>query len=243
MRPHRWMNLLLLLLPVLAHAQRRPAKERIWEFHAGAWLLWNTVHGNRYVQPRPLLPGIPLRNVDMSAWRSFARNSFSPASGGSVERRLYRSIWLAGGLEVSQRRWRYEFDKDTLAAYPPVSPPPEGLFFQTVTNYRYQLDLPAMLELRLGEWSIASGLMLSGFIHSKGTGELLDGTQVVRHDIADGPRFEVDEAIPKVLLCFNGIGKDNRFRAMLGAEFREKGYGTNTRWVDVRFGASVRIGK
>jgi len=39
--------LLLLLLPAMGHAQRQAAKERNWEFHAGAWLLWNTVHGDR----------------------------------------------------------------------------------------------------------------------------------------------------------------------------------------------------
>lgn len=147
-----------------------------------------------------------------------------------------------GGLEFTQRKGMYVFDKDTLTAYPPVPPLPDGLYFKRVINYRHQLDLPVMLEFRIGEWSIASGLIMSKFIHSKGTGELLDGTMVVRHDIRDGLRLRVDEVIPKILFCYDGIGKDRRFRTMLGADVRRKGYGVPRRWVDVRFGASVRIG-
>lgn len=238
----QWILLLLFLLPAMCDGQQRPAKDN-WGFHAGAWLLWNTVHGDRYMPTQPSLPGIPLRDVDMTPWRSFARNSFSPAAGGIVERRLYKSFWIMGGLEFSQRKWMYVFDKDTLSMYPPVSPIPDGLYYRRIINYRYQLDLPMMLEFRIGEWSIASGLIMSKFIHSKGTGELLDGTMVTRHDIRDGLRLRIDEIIPKVLFGYEGIGKERRFRAMIGADVRRKGYGVPRRWVDVRFGASVRIGR
>jgi len=132
----------------MGHAQRQAAKERNWVFHAGAWLLWNTVHGDRYAAFGPPPIALPLRDRDFSHTRSLARNSLSPAIGGMVERRIYKSLWMAAGLEFVGRPQKYVFDPDTLAAYPPIAPPPFGLYFKQVIHYWYGLELPVMVEMK-----------------------------------------------------------------------------------------------
>lgn len=66
------------------------------------------------------------------------------------ERRLYKGLWVAGGIEFLGRHQKYVFDMDTLAAYPPVSHPPAGLHFSKIVDYWYGLELPVMFEYRIG---------------------------------------------------------------------------------------------
>lgn len=49
-------------------------------------------------------------------------------------------------------------------------------------------------------------------------------------------------AIPKVMFGYDGIGKEKRLRVTLGVDIRKKIFGVDRRWVDVRFGASMRLG-
>jgi hypothetical protein len=238
----RWLLPLLFLLPAMGHAQRQAAKERNWVFHAGAWLLWNTVHGDRYAAFGPPPIALPLRDRDFSHTRSLARNSLSPAIGGMVERRIYKSLWMAAGLEFVGRPQKYVFDPDTLAAYPPIAPPPFGLYFKQVIHYWYGLELPVMVEMKTGDWLIGAGVSVYKNIHSKGVAIRLDGSSYVLYDTPARNSPLLSTAIPKVMFGYDGIGEEKRLRFMLGADVRKKVYGANRRWVDVRFGASVRIG-
>jgi hypothetical protein len=229
------------VLAFYCQAQQRPSKVSNWGFRAGAWILWNTVHGDRYVPPQPLLPGIPLRDVDVTRWRSFAKNSFSPATGIMVERRLWKGLWLAGGLEFVGRHQKYVFDADTVAAYPPTFPPPAGLYVTRVMDFWYGLELPVVTEYRYMDWSVAAGVIVSKQLRIKGVAELRDGTSLVLYDIPARNNPVLNTAIPKVVFGYDGFGQEKRFRLMLGADIRKR-YGAVRRWVDIRFGASVRIG-
>jgi hypothetical protein len=239
----RWTLLLLFLLPATGHAQRRGEKERNWEFHADAWLLWNTVHGDRYVPYVPPPPTIPLRDLDFTRTRSFARNSCSSAFGIMVERHLYSGLWIATGIEFIERKSKYVFHQDTLAIYPPFAPPPDGLYFQRIADRTFWLAIPILFKYRFGNWSLAAGMNFTKeSLRSKGVGMLLDGSRVTLYD--NGPRNSslLGSAIPRAVFGWNGLGKQQRFQFMLGGDIR-KTYGANRRWVDVRFGGSVRIGK
>lgn len=238
----RWLLFLLLLLPAMGHAQRQAAKVRNWEFHAGAWLLWNTVHGDRYVPPRPSFPGIPLRDVDATRWRSFAKSTFSPATGIMVERRLWKGLWIAGGIEFVGRHEKYVFDPDTLAAYPPIAIWPHGLYVKKVKDYWYGLELPILVEMKTGDWLIGAGVSFHKNLRSKGVAMRLDGSSYVLYDTPARNSPLLSTAIPKVMVGYDGIGEGKRFRITLGADIRKKVYGVPRRWVDVRFGASVRVG-
>lgn len=238
----RWLLLLLISQPFAGQAQKRTAKDPNWEFHAGAALLWNTVHGDKYIPPRPTIPGIPFRDVDVLRWRSSATNSFSPAIGCIIERRLYKDLWVAGGIEFLGRHQKYVFDMDTLAAYPPVSHPPAGLHFTKVVDYWYGLELPVVFEYRIKDWSIAAGLSVSMELRTKGVAEKLDGTSLVLYEIPSRTSPLLSTAIPKVAFGYDGIGQERRLRLMLGADFRKR-QGSVRRWVDIRFGIGVRLGR
>lgn len=238
----RWLLLLLIFQSFAGQAQKRTANDPNWEFWAGAALLRNTVYGDKYISPRPIIPGISFRNVDVLRWRSSATNSFSPAIGCMFERRLYKGLWVAGGIEFLGRHQKYVFDMDTLAAYPPVSHPPAGLHFSKIVDYWYGLELPVMFEYRIKDWSITAGLTMSKQLRTRGVAEELDGTSLVLYDIPSRTSPLLSTAIPKVAFGYDGIGQERRFRLLLGADFR-KSQGSVRRWVDIRFGIGVRLGR
>jgi len=238
----RWTLLLLFLIPATGHAQRLGEKQRNWNFHASAWLLWNTVHGDRYVQPRPPLPGMPLRDVDATRWRSFAKNTFSPATWIMVERHLWKGIWFAGGIEFVGRHQKYVFDPDTLAAYPPIVPWPYGLYVTKVKDRWYGLELPIMMEIRTGNWVVGAGISVHKNMWSKGVATRLDGSSYVLYDTPSRNSPLLSTTIPKVMFGYDGLDEEKRVRILVGADVRRKEFGASRRWVDVRIGASVRIG-
>ena len=159
-----------------------------------------------------------------------------------IERRLYKDLWMAGGIEFLGRHQKYVFDVDTLAAYPPVLPPPAGLHFARVVDYWYGLEFPVVLEYRIKDWSIAAGLTVSKELRTKGVAEKLDGTSLELYDIPSRTNPLLGTAIPKVAFNYDGIGQKRRFRVTLGADFR-KSHGSVRRWVDIRFGIGVRLGR
>lgn len=112
-----------------SYGQSITQRQRNWGLHIGGSLMWNTVHGDRYNAYRPNQQSIPLRNISYINTRSFERNSASWAVGVCVERHLYKFIWISLGVELVQRKHTFVFDPDTLMAYPPVLPPPNGLFY------------------------------------------------------------------------------------------------------------------
>ena len=226
----------------MGHAQGQAAKERNWGFHAGAWLLRNTVHGDRYVPYRPGSPTIPSVNQAYYQTRSFARSSFSLAMGGLLERRLYKGLWVAASIEFVGRPQKYVFDADTLAAYPPILPAPHGLWFKEVKHYWYGLEYLLMAELKIDDWVVGFGGSVSKQLRTKGQAIRLDGSVYVLYEIPARNNPLLSTIIPRILFGYDGIGHGQRFRLMLGADIR-KNYGAVRRWVDVRLGASVRIGK
>lgn len=158
-----------------------------------------------------------------------------------MERRLYKGLWLTAGFEFVSRPQKYVFDPDTLATYPPISSPPHGLHFKQVMHYWYGLELPVMAELKTSDWVIGAGVSVSKELRTKGEAIRLDGSAYLMYDIPARNSPLLSTVIPKVLVGYDGIGNNKRFRIMMGADIR-KNHGGARRWVDVRFGASVRIG-
>jgi hypothetical protein len=110
-------------------------------------------------------------------------------------------------------------------------------------HYWYGLELPVMVELKTGDWIIGAGASVYKELRSKGVAMDLDGSNHVLYDIPARNSPLLRTAIPKVMFGYDGIGKAKRFRVTLGVDVRKKVFQANRRWVDVRFGASVRIGK
>ena len=163
---HR-IALALAILPashLIVLGQGKRTSQGEWSFHVGGGLLWNTVHGDRYVAP-PALRGFQLRDLDFLKWRSSARNSFSPAGGFTVNRQILKTFSVLVGLDFVDRKEYYTFDEDTLLAYPPVLSPPDGLHIRGIIDHEYQVGIPLFVEYRYSSWSCMGGLTLAQSIH------------------------------------------------------------------------------
>lgn len=160
-----------------------------------------------------------------------------------VERRLWKGLWIACGIEFVGRHEKYVFDSDTLTAYPPIAPWPFGLYVTKVKDQWFGLELPVMMEMKTGNWMVGAGISVHKNMWSKGVATRLDGSHYVLYDTPARNSPLLSTAIPKIMFGYDGIGERKRFRIALGADIRKKGYGVPRRWVDVRFGASVRIGR
>ncbi|MBK9146788.1 MAG: hypothetical protein IPM12_03090 [Flavobacteriales bacterium] len=202
--------------------------------------LWNTVHGDRHVGVPQITPQTRPNDRAFFLSRSSAVNSLSCASGLGLERRLFKNLWLMVGLDYAIRKEVFRFDPDTLAAYPPSLPAPDGLQYSRVVLESHHLELPLLVNLKLNHWMICAGLSVSESFRSRGTALGLDDTTIELYDSGHRNSILKDTIMSRLLVGYEGFGNSNRFRAVLGSEFRRND-GGKRRWVDLRFGLSVRV--
>lgn len=226
-------------MQVPVSAQSKPTQIKNWAGYIQSAMLWNTYHGSRYV-PWPVLPpNAPIRDLDFRRSRSFIQNSVSWSGGFYGKRRIVKNLCLSASIDYSERKRLYVFDEDTLQAYPPAGT--RGIKFSRITDKVYNLEFSLMGEWEVKNWFIAAGGLISKRLRSTGYGVDLKGNSQLFYNEPGGYNRYFDTLIPRILIGYDGIGKSDRWRMMLGAERRRSN--GNGRWVDIRFGIGVRLGR
>ncbi len=203
-----------LLFPAcILQAQGQVHGAHKWGAEVSGSLVWNIVVGDRYVVPL-VYPGVPPKDVDVSRWRSYARNSLSPCIGGLASRNMLGDFWLSSGIELIERKSRYVFDEDTLSAHPL----PGGLSLKVVTDHRYRIELPLLVEWRHSHWRCGLGanwMLYERYVCRK---EGIDGVTVTAADYSG--RNPSTRFVPRFLIGYAGTSSAQRVGASIGVDWR-----------------------
>jgi len=193
--------------------------------------MWNTVHGERYVPYAPA-PGIPLRDVDPTFFRSFATNSVAPEVSMLAEWRPIKVLRFKLGLSYVNRKSLYVFHPDTLAQYPGTS----GLKYEKVIVRRHRIELPLYIGAQFNQFYLDVGFR---FV-------LKENLQLRKHAVADGNvitenygavNYGYLRYVPSATLGYRFHTNAGDVGALVAADWRtDKEF--DNRWVDMRFGLS-----
>lgn len=230
------------LLSILACSGQTSERKSSGAFiEVGPQLLWNTTFGDRYVPVQPLTGSIPERDRSFLRERSFAKNTVSPVFGMLFHKQVYRSLWVVLGAEYVRRERNYVFAQDTLNAYPPSQPAPEGLFYTRIVNRVNKLEFPLALEFRRKSWSAMAGLLYFRELSSRGIAETLGGTKVELYNSSGRNVRVFDPWYISLRFSYNGILSNSRLSTSVSAIF-PKPYPLQRYWMDLRIGVSYAFG-